>query len=413
MKCQNCGHEYPGTLTRCTRCKQINPAKAQRSQSKLLEFPPRPRPAVEKEPAQAKVPAWRAEVSERVRAAKAKRSGSNSIESDSEDDFPIQSVTSAKQSGNRVETQSSPSTSTGTAASIARPTAVEQTEKPPTSSEPIGRPTSNVVEAALTRVRRASENANRAMLPRIGPSSTQAATKPALSLDKQATARAIEIEEVSRPVEESASVRLPASTRKRVEQSQSEPLSFQTQPAVEPEESYSYSEIETQTEMAVPEMEPRDYLAEEVRKVSRADESYEGAVSLATHIVINAADLLVLILSAAPFLASMMLAGADTINSQTLSAVALVTLVVSFFYFAVTQALCGKTFGMMLTNTSVVSMETGEPLSIQQSLVRTVGYFVGMIPALLGFIWIALNSSRRGLHDIMSGAIVIRDFEDR
>ena len=96
----------------------------------------------------------------------------------------------------------------------------------------------------------------------------------------------------------------------------------------------------------------------------------------------------------------------------TAIAVALIALVVSFFYFAVTQALCGKTFGMMITNTRVVSLETGADLSIQQSLIRTVGYFVSLIPAMLGFIWIAFNSPRRGLHDILSGSIVIRDAED-
>lgn len=420
MKCQSCGHEYPSTLTRCTRCKQINPTKAQRSQSKLLEFPPRPRTAAEKEPPQAKLPAWRAEVSERVRAAKAKRSGSSidgpeeitSISPEEESPSP-----SIKQSETRTATPATFSNSTGAATGIARPTTVpiEQVEQPSAPNVSISRPTSNLVEAALTRVRRASENANRAMLPRIGPSPvTQPATKPALTVDREATARAIEIDLESKPLNDSTpeKIRVPAPRPQEAEEVKVKTVSIPTQPVIDYKESYSTVELDGEADMIFTEIEPRDYLAEEVSKVSRSDEAYEGLVPLGTHIVINAVDLVVLTLSCAPFLASMMITGTDHINTQTLSAVALIALVVSFFYFVVTQALCGKTFGMMITNTRVVSLETGEDLSIQQSLIRTVGYFASLVPALLGFIWIAFNSPRRGLHDILSGSIVIRDTDN-
>lgn len=419
MKCQNCGHEYPSTLTRCTRCKQINPTKAQRSQSKLLEFPPRPRATQEKEPPQAKVPAWRAEVSERVRAAKARRGGSSLSDNDSEsssstptvDDEKLTSPT--KHPEPRVTTHVTISGGAGAATGIARPTSipVEPVDQP---TDSISRPTNNLVEAALTRVRRASENANRAMLPRIGPTSQQSAVKPSIAPDREATARAIEVEEISKPVITSSPeiVSVPVTRQQSEEEAKPRTVSLKAQPATDYEESLSFSALEIEADGMMTEIEPRDYLAEEVRKVSRADADYEGAVPLTTHIVINLADLVVLTLSCAPFLASMMLGGADTISSQTVSATALVALVVSFFYFTVTQALCGKTFGMMLTNTSVVSMETGAPLTIQQSLIRTVGYFLALLPALLGFIWIAFNPTRRGLHDLLSGSIVIRDQED-
>jgi len=421
MKCQNCGHEYPSTLTRCTRCKQINPTKAQKSQSKLLEFPPRPRAIQEKEPPQAKVPAWRAEVSERVRAAKARRSGSSlddSVETSlstpyvaDENEKP---ALPARPPEPQIATQVTATGSAGAATGIARPTSipVEPVDQPSVSTASISKPTSNLVEAALTRVRRASENANRAMLPRIGPSPQQSAAKPAIAHDKEATARAIEIEEQPKPVVAVSPepISVPAS-RQRAETTDPRPVTLKAQPVIDPQEAFSFSALEIETESVLTEIEPRDYLAEEVRKVSRADLDFEGAVPLATHLIINLTDMLVLTFSCAPFLASMMLAGADTISSQTVSATALVALVVSFFYCAVTQALCGKTFGMMITNTRVVSMETGEPLSIQQSLIRTVGYFIALLPVMAGFIWIAFNPARRGLHDLISGSIVIRDDE--
>src|SRR2546423_267312 len=55
------------------------------------------------------------------------------------------------------------------------------------------RSTSNIVEGALTRVKRASKNASRAALPKIEPArAVQAATQVSLAVDRQATARALD-----------------------------------------------------------------------------------------------------------------------------------------------------------------------------------------------------------------------------
>jgi hypothetical protein len=71
MKCQGCGHDYPSTLTRCTHCRLLNPKRAQ--SSRLIEFPRKARATVEPESVSNPLPAWRQEVNERVRAAKARK----------------------------------------------------------------------------------------------------------------------------------------------------------------------------------------------------------------------------------------------------------------------------------------------------------------------------------------------------
>src|SRR5215471_7574809 len=74
MKCQICGHDYPSTLTRCTVCGHFTARRARSfSDSRLIEFPRQARLPSDKNQAAANVPAWRLEVSERVRQAKAKR----------------------------------------------------------------------------------------------------------------------------------------------------------------------------------------------------------------------------------------------------------------------------------------------------------------------------------------------------
>src|SRR6185369_6901630 len=94
----------------------------------------------------------------------------------------------------------------------------------------------HIVEAALTRVRRASENASRAALPKIEPVRPISQTSP-LALDKEATARALEPS--------------PEITR----QSRPEPLTLShaaPSPVAKPE-----IVVQQEPEIAVREVEPR------------------------------------------------------------------------------------------------------------------------------------------------------------
>src|SRR5215471_11126255 len=76
MKCLGCGHDYPSTLTRCTKCGRQNPRRTRASaDSRLIEFPRQPRPSVENTQTESALPAWRLELSEKVRQVKARRSG--------------------------------------------------------------------------------------------------------------------------------------------------------------------------------------------------------------------------------------------------------------------------------------------------------------------------------------------------
>src|SRR5262245_25931313 len=84
MLCPGCGHDFPDSIILCPRChryssppKRVQPA----NESRLIEFPRRPRTDSTGEPAPAQqVPAWRAELSERVKAVRAKRASGGSPE---------------------------------------------------------------------------------------------------------------------------------------------------------------------------------------------------------------------------------------------------------------------------------------------------------------------------------------------
>jgi uncharacterized RDD family membrane protein YckC len=211
-------------------------------------------------------------------------------------------------------------------------------------------------------------------------------SKPAFAgADRHATARALEVEH---EIDTLSTAPLPAVHRPDV------------------------SETEEREMFVAEEIEPCDYLEAEVRKVDRAlatQFAKNESPSLIVHIVVGAIDMIVLAFACAPF---MVLINSFSGFGETRSRVAAgaIVVIVSFFYLAITQALCGKTFGMMLTNTRVVDSANFEAISPGRAVARTVGYFVALAPAALGFLWVAVNRKRRGWHDLVSGTLVARDF---
>jgi uncharacterized RDD family membrane protein YckC len=241
-----------------------------------------------------------------------------------------------------------------------------------------------IVEAALNRVRKAVD-------PPVRPSPASRESTRKLTAnsfvpgDRHATARALEIETEIAPLT--------------------------TSPLPEIQET-DLDAVDTRTLFIADEIEPCDYLEAEVRKVDRklaAEFARNESPSLAVHLVIALADIIVIGFSSAPFMVLINATiGFDGARSRP--AAGMILAIISFFYLTVTQALCGKTFGMMLTNTRVVDSESFESISPGRALARTIGYFVALAPAAVGFLWAVVNKKRRGWHDLISGTLVARDF---
>ena len=451
MKCQGCGHEYPSTFPRCSRCGELTPRRTLRSSpSRLIEFPRKTRVEVEKESTENLLPSWRKELNEKVRAVRA-RKGTVSTET------PRVEVPSSRQEiseekvqvdtrGRRVE---SPARTFRSSPALAK-------TAPAISPSDVPRTSNAIVEAALSRVRRATENASRASLSRIEPvrSGHQNQT-PSMSVDKEATARALEVtvDLSPKPV-----IAAPPLASVKTPQPQSRARDLATIPDLSPDQSHDADppalpvvsrtvaqeqpatvefERTAEPEPAAPpvvmdryasrldsvedqvcvrvldEDEPLDYLQAEIRKIDRAraeEFAHNESPSLGVHAIIAVIDLLTITVSSIPFLLVIRIMDGSLGDGRTEIAAGLIVALVSFFYLAVTQCLSGKTFGMMLTNTRVVDAYTLEAPSGQRFLLRTIGYFVAIAPATLGLIWIAFNRYRRGWHDVISGTRVVRDF---
>lgn len=65
--------------------------------------------------------------------------------------------------------------------------------------------------------------------------------------------------------------------------------------------------------------------------------------------------------------------------------------------------------GKMILKLRVVDAETGLALSTAQAIGRYLGYYVSMLPFMLGFIWIGIDKKKQGFHDKLAGTVVVRD----
>lgn len=68
----------------------------------------------------------------------------------------------------------------------------------------------------------------------------------------------------------------------------------------------------------------------------------------------------------------------------------------------------GATPGKMATKLKVVDERTGNNISTKQAIIRYIGYFISAFCFLLGLIWVAIHSKKRGWHDMLAGTVVIR-----
>lgn len=67
----------------------------------------------------------------------------------------------------------------------------------------------------------------------------------------------------------------------------------------------------------------------------------------------------------------------------------------------------GGTPGKLLLDCHVVDIKTGKPPSWSQSIIRYVGYFLSMIPFLLGFFWVIWDKRKQGFHDKLAKTVVL------
>jgi uncharacterized RDD family membrane protein YckC len=57
----------------------------------------------------------------------------------------------------------------------------------------------------------------------------------------------------------------------------------------------------------------------------------------------------------------------------------------------------------------VVMDKDGGPVTLGPAILRLIGYWIDSLVFYLGFIWILIDSRRRGWHDLIAGTVVVQD----
>ena len=65
--------------------------------------------------------------------------------------------------------------------------------------------------------------------------------------------------------------------------------------------------------------------------------------------------------------------------------------------------------GKMAIGARIVDAQTGQPASTNQLVGRYAGYYLAMIPMLVGIFWVAFDPRKQGWHDKVAGTVVVRD----
>jgi len=82
--------------------------------------------------------------------------------------------------------------------------------------------------------------------------------------------------------------------------------------------------------------------------------------------------------------------------------------VVDIAYFPYFWKTRGQTPGMRQFQLYVVRDRDGGPISSGQAVMRLIGYWIDGVVFYLGFIWILIDSRKRGWHDLIAGTVVIK-----
>lgn len=99
-------------------------------------------------------------------------------------------------------------------------------------------------------------------------------------------------------------------------------------------------------------------------------------------------------------------AGISSFHQQILGAV--LSIVLSYWYYCRFQVQKGTTLGKKLFGIYVVDERTGQPLNHRQAVIRLFGYVASYALIGCGFLMAAFHPQKRALHDLIAKTVTVR-----
>jgi uncharacterized RDD family membrane protein YckC len=107
-----------------------------------------------------------------------------------------------------------------------------------------------------------------------------------------------------------------------------------------------------------------------------------------------------------PFIVS----GGNWLSATGILTLAAAAAVVTFLYLTITMAFIGRTFGMKLFSLEMVDVEENAYPTLHQSAVNSAAFILSIAFGGIGFLPVFFNEERRGVHDLLAGTIMVREF---
>jgi uncharacterized RDD family membrane protein YckC len=141
--------------------------------------------------------------------------------------------------------------------------------------------------------------------------------------------------------------------------------------------------------------------------MTEPDVPYAGVATRAVALAIDAAVAQVIVFTGGAIVALVgSLVGDVRLDTLGRVLAAAAWLAVVGTYFVLFWSTAGQTPGMRLMGLRVMTDRGGHP-GVTRSVVRLIGLGLAIVPLFLGFVPVLVDARRRGLHDFLSGTVVL------
>lgn len=153
---------------------------------------------------------------------------------------------------------------------------------------------------------------------------------------------------------------------------------------------------------------PTEEAAEEI--IEEAEE-IEDCAPFAMRFNAGVFDFLIGSFASLILLAPFILLGGDWFTLAGLFAFLATNAIVMFVYMTTAIGLFGKTFGMKMFSLEIIDIEENDYPTFHQAAVSSSVYLLSLALGGTGFLTVPFTSERRAVHDIVSGTVVVREYE--
>ena len=157
--------------------------------------------------------------------------------------------------------------------------------------------------------------------------------------------------------------------------------------------------------------ETPDVIAYEEPQIEGHDEELDDRAPVALRFNAALFDLIIGSFLSVVLLAPFTLSNGNLFTVQGLLAFLATCSIVMFIYLTTTIGTMGRTFGMRLFSLELIDIEENAYPTFHQAAVNSSVYLVSLALGGVGFLTLFFNHEKRAAHDLLSGTIVVKEYE--